>query len=141
MSHPSFKRLDYHQAPKGNFLRHCSNRGFLTANARIENAVAKHVVRATPVIRHPVFCAAAHTFTRPESTKGRMPVPVAAGRQSLLVGIDFDRNRAVLTRKAPLDQLEDDKTPLVGVHPAGARRRGTYRQCLPFHPTPDLPAC
>jgi glyoxylase-like metal-dependent hydrolase (beta-lactamase superfamily II) len=32
------------------------------------------------------------------------------------IGSDFDRDRAVLTRKALLDQLAADKTPLVGFH-------------------------
>ena len=32
------------------------------------------------------------------------------------IGSDFDRDRAALTRKALLDQLAGDKTPLIGFH-------------------------
>ncbi len=71
----------------------------------------------------------------PGHTPGHMSVLVADGGQSLMIGgdvlthtaisfaqpawrigSDFDRDRAVLTRKALLDQLAGDKTPLVGFH-------------------------
>jgi hypothetical protein len=131
MSHPSLKRLDYHQAPKGNFLRQRSNCDVFPANTRLENAVAKRIVHATLAIKHPVLCAAAHTFARPENMPGHMSVLAADGRHALLTGSDFDRHRAVLTRKAVLDQLGGDKTPLVGNAPA--------MPTVSSHS--DLPAC
>lgn len=71
----------------------------------------------------------------PGHTPGHVSVLVADGGKSLMIGgdvlthtaisfarpewrigSDFDRHRAVLTRKALLDQLAGDKTPLVGFH-------------------------
>lgn len=71
----------------------------------------------------------------PGHTPGHMGVLVENGGQRLMIGgdvlannaisfarpewrigSDFDRDRAVTTRKALLDQLASDKTPLVGFH-------------------------
>lgn len=71
----------------------------------------------------------------PGHTPGHMSVLIEDGSQRLMIGgdvlshtaisfarpqwrigSDFDRDRAVLTRKALLDQLELEKVPLVGFH-------------------------
>jgi hypothetical protein len=114
MSHPSLKRLDYHQEPKGNFLRHRSNRGLFPARSRPEMPSQSALCTQLPRTGHPALCAAAHTFMRPENMRGHMPVLAADGRQPLMIGGDFDRDRAVLTRKALLDQLAGDNPPRSG---------------------------
>lgn len=92
----------------------------------------------------------------PGHTPGHMSVQVESGSKSLVIGgdvlthtaisfarpewrigTDYDRDRAVLTRKALLDQLATDKTPLVGFHLAWpglgiVERSGTAFRFLPL---------
>jgi glyoxylase-like metal-dependent hydrolase (beta-lactamase superfamily II) len=92
----------------------------------------------------------------PGHTPGHMSVLVEDGPQSLMIGgdvltntaisfarpewrigSDFERDRAVLTRKALLDQLAADKTPLVGFHLAwpglgAVERSGTAYRFIPL---------
>ncbi|MET0445151.1 MAG: MBL fold metallo-hydrolase [Pseudorhodoplanes sp.] len=62
---------------------------------------------------------------------------ISFARPEWRIGSDFDRDRAVLTRKALLDQLASDKTPLVGFHLAwpglgGVERSGTAYRFIPL---------
>jgi glyoxylase-like metal-dependent hydrolase (beta-lactamase superfamily II) len=96
--------------------------------AKIENRIERRKAGDTvaPGIRY---------IATPGHTPGHMSVLVEDGSQRLMIGgdvlthaaisfarpewrigSDFDRDRAVLTRKALLDQLAADKTPLVGFH-------------------------
>jgi glyoxylase-like metal-dependent hydrolase (beta-lactamase superfamily II) len=92
----------------------------------------------------------------PGHTPGHMSVLVEDGSQRLMIGgdvltntaisfarpewrigSDFDRDRAVLTRKALLDQLAADKIPLVGFHLAwpglgAVERSGTAFRFVPL---------
>jgi len=92
----------------------------------------------------------------PGHTPGHMSVSVEDGSQRLMIGgdvlsntaisfarpewrigSDFDRDRAVLTRKALLDQLATDKVPLVGFHLAWpglgvVERSGTAYRFVPL---------
>ena len=96
--------------------------------AKIENKIERRKAGdiVAPGIRY---------VATPGHTPGHMSVLVEDGSQRLMIGgdvlshiaisftrpewrigSDFDRDRAVLTRKALLDQLATDKTPLVGFH-------------------------
>lgn len=64
-------------------------------------------------------------------------VAISFARPEWRIGSDFDRDRAVLTRKALLDQLATDRIPLVGFHLAWpglgvVERSGTAYRFVPI---------
>jgi glyoxylase-like metal-dependent hydrolase (beta-lactamase superfamily II) len=117
--------------------------------AKIENRIERRKAGdiVAPGIRY---------VATPGHTPGHMSVLVEDGSQRLMIGgdvlthtaisfarpdwrigSDFDRDRAVLTRKALLDQLAADKTPLVGFHLAWpglgvVERSGTVYRFVPL---------
>ncbi len=64
-------------------------------------------------------------------------IAISFARPDWRIGSDFDRDRAVLTRKALLDQLASDRIPLIGFHLAWpglgvVERSGTAYRFIPL---------